>query len=254
MTSPWQFHGLPAVVAHRGYAGLYPENTLLSLSAAVAYGARFLELDVQLTRDSVPVVCHDDTLQRCGNDARRVLDHDWQSLRGVSVGERDRFGERYRYVTLSTLRDVARHLQQWPATTCFVEIKEHSTKQFGVEHAVAKVLDALKDLTHPYVILSFVDEVITEAKAQGAALTGWVVTDWNDKDKAQLAKLAPDYVYCNQDKIARTDSLWPGPWHWVLYEVTRPEDAARWREAGAAMIETMHPPTFIANRKDVAGD
>ncbi|MFK8015979.1 MAG: glycerophosphodiester phosphodiesterase family protein [Gammaproteobacteria bacterium] len=245
MTTPWLFDEAPAVVAHRGYAGRYPENTVLALAAAVAYGARFLELDVQLTRDGVPVVCHDDTLQRCGNDPRRVLDHDWRDLRGASVGEPDRFGERYAHVALSTLADVAAHLRRWPETTCFVEIKEHSTKQFGVDNTVKRVLEALGDLQHPFVVLSFVDEVITQAKAQGAALTGWVVTDWNDDGQARLNALAPDYVYCNQDKIARDDALWPGPWHWVLYEVTKPEDAQRWRAAGAAMIESMHPPTFI---------
>ena len=58
--TPWMFQDSPAIVAHRGYTGRYPENTLLSLAAAVSYGARFLEFDVQLTRDGVPVLCHDE--------------------------------------------------------------------------------------------------------------------------------------------------------------------------------------------------
>lgn len=243
--TPWMFQGKPAVVAHRGYAGRYPENTVLALAAAVAYGARFLEFDVQLTRDGIPIVCHDETLQRCGNDPRRVLDVDWAELRGTAVGEATRFGNQFSGVTLSSLAEVADHLRQWPATTSFVEIKEHSTKQFGVRETVAAVLEALRSLRHPYVILSFVDEVIPEARRQGATLTGWVIRDWNDTSKTTLASLNPDYVYCNQDKIRRDEPLWPGPWEWVLYEVTRQEDANHWRKIGAAMIESMFPADFI---------
>lgn len=243
--SAWTYKGHPAVVAHRGFAGCYPENTILALSAAVAYGARFLEFDIQLSRDGVPVVCHDETLQRCGNDPRRVLDTDWAELQGTSVGEPARFGDKFSGVTLPSLADVAAHLQQWPATTSFVEIKEHSTQQFGVAETVAAVLDALRNLDRPSVILSFVDEVIPEARRQGAELTGWVIRDWNDRSRETLAQLNPDYVYCNQDKIGRDEALWPGPWGWVLYEVTQPEDAAHWRKTGAAMIESMQPARFI---------
>ena len=243
--SAWQFKSQPAVVAHRGFAGHYPENTILALAAAVAHGVHFLEFDVQFSRDAVPLVCHDPTLQRCGNDPRRVLDTNWQDLRSVRMGETARLGDAYKDVALSSLADVAAHLSRWLPTTSFVEIKEHSTDVFGVEKAVAHVLEALRALTHDSVILSFVDEVIPEAKRQGAAQTGWVITHWNDASRERLAELSPDYVFCNQDKIAHGEALWPGPWHWVLYEVTKHEDAERWRRAGAAMIESMYPTRFL---------
>ena len=59
------------LVAHRGYAARYPENTRESLAAAVRAGARFLEFDVQLSADGVPVLLHDVTLSaRPGSRAR----------------------------------------------------------------------------------------------------------------------------------------------------------------------------------------
>lgn len=242
---PWRFQGHPAVVAHRGYAGHYPENTLLSLAAAVSCGARFLEFDIQLTRDGIPILCHDETLTRCAGVDVNVLDEAWADLRHVRVGEPARFGERFEQVPLSTLAEAAEHLALWPACTSFVEIKEHSVARFGAEDTVRRVLRALHGLTRPFVILSFVDDVVLEARRQGAALTGWVVRDWTEAQCARLGELHPDYVYCNQDKIGPDEPLWPGAWHWVLYEVTRAQDAARWRAAGAAMIESMHPPRFI---------
>ncbi len=51
----------PWVVAHRGYSGRYPENTVSAFEAAIEAGADMIELDVCLTKDRVPVVIHDQT-------------------------------------------------------------------------------------------------------------------------------------------------------------------------------------------------
>ena len=51
-------------MGHRGCPARAPENTLESFAHAVAAGARALELDVRLTRDGVPVVLHDATVDR----------------------------------------------------------------------------------------------------------------------------------------------------------------------------------------------
>ena len=47
------------LVAHRGHALEYPENTLPAFASALQLGVRHLELDVQLSRDRVPIVLHD---------------------------------------------------------------------------------------------------------------------------------------------------------------------------------------------------
>ncbi|CAA7621499.1 glycerophosphodiester phosphodiesterase family protein [Magnetospirillum sp. UT-4] len=56
---------LPPVIGHRGAAGHAPENTPASFRAAAALGCRMVEFDVRLSADGVPVVFHDDTLERC---------------------------------------------------------------------------------------------------------------------------------------------------------------------------------------------
>ncbi|MFM2287572.1 MAG: hypothetical protein RL684_715, partial [Pseudomonadota bacterium] len=52
------------LVAHRGNAAECPENTLPAFQSALQLGVRFLELDVQLSRDGVPIVIHDHLLAR----------------------------------------------------------------------------------------------------------------------------------------------------------------------------------------------
>jgi len=50
---------LPRVIGHRGAAGLAPANTLAGLHAAAGAGCRWVELDVRLSADRVPVLHHD---------------------------------------------------------------------------------------------------------------------------------------------------------------------------------------------------
>jgi glycerophosphoryl diester phosphodiesterase len=49
----------PAIVAHRGASAAFPENTFPSFEGAIEAGADFVELDVRMTRDGVPVILHD---------------------------------------------------------------------------------------------------------------------------------------------------------------------------------------------------
>ena len=53
--------------AHRGFRSKYPENTILAFSKAVEAGAHGIEFDVHLSSDGIPVIIHDETLERtCG--------------------------------------------------------------------------------------------------------------------------------------------------------------------------------------------
>ncbi|EUJ36413.1 glycerophosphoryl diester phosphodiesterase [Listeria weihenstephanensis FSL R9-0317] len=55
------------IFAHRGSSGAHPENTLPAFLAAVESGADGIELDVQLTKDGIPIVIHDDKVNRTTN-------------------------------------------------------------------------------------------------------------------------------------------------------------------------------------------
>ena len=246
LPGPWRHGDAPALVAHRGYAQRYPENTLLALAAAVCCGARCLEFDIQLTRDNVPVLCHDETLRRMAGDERAVAEVSSVTLRTLRAAQRELFAERYRDLPFATLADTVAHLNLWPATTSFVEIKRHSCERIGAGAATALVLDALRPLQRPHVVLSFVAAVVEAARSREGQLTGWVLRDFDDAHRERLERLQPDYVFCNGDKIPPDGTLWPGPWKWVIYEVTEAGIAQRWRARGAAMIESMAVGEMLA--------
>lgn len=54
----------PQLIAHRGWSSVFPENSLPAFAAAISAGADEIEFDVRLTKDNVPVLCHDETVDR----------------------------------------------------------------------------------------------------------------------------------------------------------------------------------------------
>ena len=85
--------GLAPVIGHRGAAGCAPENTLASFRKAREQGAAWVEFDVMLSRDEVPVLIHDETLERTTNGRGRVNQLTAAELQSLDAG--CRFGPEF---------------------------------------------------------------------------------------------------------------------------------------------------------------
>lgn len=80
---------LPLVcIAHRGFSGRFPENTLLAFEKAIEAGADMIEFDVQLSSDEALVVYHDPTLVKvCANGLQQtVTGTALIDLQGIDLG------------------------------------------------------------------------------------------------------------------------------------------------------------------------
>lgn len=74
------------LIAHRGYSSHAPENTLSAFWLAVQHGYRDIEFDVQLSKDGVPVIIHDDTVDRTTDGQGKVADHTFAQLQKLDAG------------------------------------------------------------------------------------------------------------------------------------------------------------------------
>jgi len=79
----------PLIVAHRGAPSTHPENTLPSFEAAIALGARIVELDVRVSADGVPVVMHDPTVDRTTDGSGSVHELTATELAQLNAGTAD---------------------------------------------------------------------------------------------------------------------------------------------------------------------
>ena len=242
------------LVAHRGYSQNYPENTLSALRAALSAGARYVEFDIQFTADEVPVVLHDDNLQRTAGVNVSIHQLTAAELAPLHASETQRFGEQFTDEPIPTLDDVLQLLVQWPEVTAFVEIKQETVVNFGSETVAQRMVSALTAHQHNCILISFDAEVLQAARNAGMQRIGWVLGKWDDAEHQQAGQLAPDVLFCNYEKIPENDVLWPGVWSWALYDIVDPAIALHWFSRGVHLVETWDIGAMVCDPRLQARD
>jgi glycerophosphoryl diester phosphodiesterase len=117
----------PLVMAHRGGAGLWPENTAHAFRQSVALGVDVLEMDLHGTSDGALVVIHDATVDRTTNGAGRVNSLTLAELKRLDAGYRwtadggRTFPFRGKGINVPTLREV---LEEFPGARLNIDIKQ----------------------------------------------------------------------------------------------------------------------------------
>ncbi|ADU28931.1 glycerophosphodiester phosphodiesterase [Evansella cellulosilytica] len=139
------------IFAHRGAAGTHPENTMEAFKAAKLAGADGIEFDVQMTKDRVLVVIHDETVDRTTNGTGWVKDFTYDQLKQLDAGSW--FDESFQKANIPTLEEVFK----WAANTSLllnVELKNGVVQYEGIEEAVIDLIKQYK-LEDRTVISSF---------------------------------------------------------------------------------------------------
>lgn len=94
---------IPRVIGHRGAKGYAPENTLAAIHAAADMGVEWVEIDVKLTKDNVPIIFHDEELERCTSGSGLVMDTTFADIRELDAGSW--FGESFMGEKIPTLEE-----------------------------------------------------------------------------------------------------------------------------------------------------
>lgn len=231
---------LPDLIAHRGNAAEYPENTLPAIRSALDLGVRHVEFDVQLSADRQPMLLHDSSLKRTAGIDRDALQMTLQELAEISVNEEQRFHKRFTDVGIPTLAQTVNVLESHPAATAFVQLKRASLRAFGHELVVRKVCDVLKPIARQCVIISSDLAAVHYVRQVSSYRIGWVLPEYTTLSALKCEALAPDYVFSDYQLLTdNTAKLWRGPWRWALYEVTSRKLALELATRGARLIQTV---------------
>jgi glycerophosphoryl diester phosphodiesterase len=232
---------LPDLIAYRGNAAEYPENTLPSLRSALDLGVRHIAFDVQLSADRHPILLHDSDLKRTAGIERNALEMDSRELAEVAVNEEQRFQKRFTDVGIPTLVQAVSLLESHPAATAFVELRRASLRMFGHEVVVRRVTEVLKSVARQCVITSSDFTVVHHLKQVSSYRVGWILHEYTRLSALKSEALAPDYLFCDQRLLTdNTSRLWRGPWRWAITDVDTRKTALDLSARGARLVQTMH--------------
>lgn len=231
----------PELVAHRGDTEHFPENSLAALQAAIDDGVGYVEFDVHLSRDQVPVVIHDFDLKRCAGRDERVCDLSAVELTQVDIGKHSRFAGLIDACRLPSLAEVVDLLRLYPHVTAFVELKRRSLDHFGVDTMLDQVLQVLAPVREHCVVISFSAEAVVRARAHGVGRIGWVMERYDPSSLAQARAMSPEFVFIDVEQLPATGEVESGAWQWVAYEVIDAGMAMALVGRGIDLIESSLP-------------
>lgn len=124
--------------AHRGYSGRYPENTMLAFRKASEDGCDGIELDVQLTKDGIPVIFHDETIERVTDGKGMVKDYVYEELKKFNAAEK--FPGVTEFQPIPTLDEYC----AWAAKTDMFTNIEIKTGCYYYEEIEKKIIDVVR--------------------------------------------------------------------------------------------------------------
>lgn len=143
---------LPRIIGHRGAAGYAPENTIEGIHTAADMGIEWVELDVKLTKDDVPIVFHDDTLERTTNTHGPVAEKTYDEIKELDCGSW--YGESFIGAKIPTLEEAIETMVDRNLGFC-MEIKPCPGREKDTAEAALDILSSIWDDHDRLLISSF---------------------------------------------------------------------------------------------------
>jgi glycerophosphoryl diester phosphodiesterase len=222
------------MVARRGNAREFPENTLAALRSAIDLGARFIEIDVHLSSDGAPMVVHDRQFARVAN----FEDLSAAQLGLLDASQPERFGDRFQDFRIASLATTLGLLEGRPELTAFIVIGLASVRRFGRERVISQVIRALEPVRSRCVLSSADLPTVHAARSLAGYPIAWVLPAYDNHTRLKYEALQPDYLFCDPELLPADGMLWRGPWRWVLYEVDALETVLALAARGADFVST----------------
>ncbi len=227
----------PLILGHRGSPLEATENTLESLGRALLAGADGVELDVQRSSDGVPVVIHDDSLERLWGSQRLVSKLTWPAI------------ERLHAARIPSFEQAA----GWAAASgAWLNVE---LKAAGVEREVLALIDHFGILERTF-ISSFDAEIVRDVgEVDDGILRFFLTESWDARAMAMFERSGASGI-CLGNEMATDENLDDLRQRDLPVVVWTVNDAARVRallEAGVAGVISDRPAMAAAERNRFTG-
>ena len=237
----------PKIIAHRGASAYAPENTVTAIQSAADMGIDWVELDVKLTADDVPIILHDDNLLRTTGHEGLVKDTPYSIIKELDAGSW--FGDSFVGEKIPTLED---------ALECIVEnnmglnleIKSCEGREVETAQIVLDYMTRLWD-DHDKIIISSFSEVSLETAADmlnGDWAIGYLMNEapenWKDMAKHLGAKTIN--INGNRDDLTREfiEDIIDDGYGILAYTINNPMRAKELLSWGVDGVFTDEPDTM----------
>lgn len=197
---------IPQIIGHRGAAGYAPENTLEGIHTAADMGVEWVELDVKLTKDEIPIIFHDETLDRTTNGSGNVADKTLEELRELEAGSW--FGESFAGLKIPTLEEAVEVLIE-RELGLNLEIKPCPAREVETAEAALDILSHIWD-DHDQLLISSFQHVSLETAMdlvpdwhRGLLLPEHWPDNWAElADYLKVSSLNINGNTCTEDQVA----------------------------------------------------
>ncbi len=240
------------VAGHRGDSYNYYENTISAFKGAILAGADMIETDVHLSSDLVPVLIHDDTVNRTTNGRGRVAEMSFLELRALNAGDKQK------YEQIPTLDELFLLVKD-TNITLNLEIKEYYSKENEERciDCIEKTIELIEkyNMSQRCLINSFdawVLEYVYKKYGKRYALHGFYPY-WELKN----VSINPDeYLFCacifdNENKSHYDYLISKGIEPWVGASITQISRLKTCLDYGAKLITTNNPKDIIEKLKEL---
>ncbi|MCR4862504.1 MAG: glycerophosphoryl diester phosphodiesterase membrane domain-containing protein [Ruminococcus sp.] len=226
------------ITAHRGFSSVAPENTLYAFEAAVNSDTDYIELDVQLTKDNVLVVFHDDKLDRATDGRGKLTDYTYDELQQFTVVSHTGHKGQFADARIPTLEEV---LQLVGKDKMFnIEIKDVGDSVRATE----KTVDLIKEYglttscyvtSFSYPLLKIVKRLEPKIKT---ALIANVAMSTSYSQLRSIDAVSLNYIFVNRNIVSTAHQNGKRVFVWT---VDRREDMEQMMLLGVDNIITNKP-------------
>lgn len=238
---------LPPVIGHRGAMAYAPENSEASFREAKARGCTWVEFDVRLSRDGVPVLIHDAALNRTTDGKGRVAAHDYANLAELDAGQW--FGPEFKGERILTLARAIALLSEL-GLGANIELKPVRKHQTQMAKAVSAVLKARwPDHLPPPLLSSFDRKVLGALAALDVPWPrGYLAKALPRRWRAEARRLGCRSIHCahNRLKAKQARAVKSAGFALAAYTVNDPARAAALFDWGVDAVFSDAPDRLIA--------